>query len=88
MKRGKDQFVQLAHEFQGHPELLDMLLTWSGYPYDYIDRAARFDEPQLPPKDYFFTRLRDVNLSDEGYVNAGRVWSSASCTRFAYYHAL
>ena len=88
LKSGKDQFVQLAQEFQGRPDLLDLLLRKGVYPYDYLDSAARFDEPQLPPKDAFFSRLRDSGISDEEYAHAQRVWTTAGCTRFADYHAL
>ena len=88
MKSGKDQFAQLAHEFQGRPDLLDLLLRKGVYPYNYMDSAARFDEPQLPPKDAFFSRLRDSGISDEEYAHAQRVWTTAGCTRFADYHAL
>ena len=88
LKSGKDQFVQLSKEFQGNPELFEMLLRKGVYPYDYMDSVARFDEPQLPPKDSFFSRLRDAGISDEEYAHAQHVWATAGCTRFADYHAL
>ena len=88
LKSGKDHFVQLNKEFAAKPELLTMLFRKGIYPYDYMDSPARFNEGQLPPKDAFFSRLRDSGVSDEDYQHAQKVWTVAGCTRFAEYHAL
>ena len=86
LKSGKENFVQLRKEYQGGR--LELLLHKGVYPYDYMDSAARFDEGQLPPKDAFFSKLRDSGISDEEYHHAQHVWNTFGCTRFGDYHSL
>ena len=86
LKSGPDKFVQLNRAFQRQP--VDLLLRKGVYPYDYVDTPARFAERQLPPKDAFYSRLRDAGISDEDYQHALRVWNAFHCKTFGDYHSL
>lgn len=46
------------------------------YPYDYIDSIEKLNETQLPPKEFFYNKLTDSNISDEEYSFAQNVWKS------------
>ena len=86
LKGGKEKFVHLLKEFQGRP--VDLLLRKGVYPYDYMDTPARFNETKLPPKEAFYSRLRDCEITDEDYQHAQKVWKAFGCTRFMDYHDL
>ena len=40
------------------------------YSYEYMDNWEKFEEPSLPPKDAFFSRLIMKGISDQDYENA------------------
>jgi len=35
------------------------------YPYDYVDSVDKLAEIALPPKEAFYSRLKNENISDE-----------------------
>ena len=43
------------------------------YPYEYMDSFERFQEPQLPPKDAFYSSLTEEDISKTDYTHAQRV---------------
>ena len=53
-------------------EDLDLLTRRDISPYDYFD-FERFKERQLPPKDAFYIKLREENVSDKDYERALKV---------------
>ena len=47
------------------------LITQKGvYPYEYMDSFERFQEPQLPPKDTFYSSLTEEGISEIDYTHA------------------
>ena len=51
------------------------LMTRKGiYPYDYMNGIEKFSEEKLPPKEEFFSKLNDCEVSDEDYEHAQKVW--------------
>ena len=49
---------------------LELLKCKCVYPYDYVDNLDRLSEPQLPPKETFYSKLNDERISDEDYEHA------------------
>ncbi|XP_065654917.1 uncharacterized protein LOC136081522 [Hydra vulgaris] len=43
---------------------LDFLLRKGVYPYDWVDSVDKFNETQLPPKELFFSKLNDEDITD------------------------
>ena len=65
------------------------LLTRKGvYPYDYVSSFERFSETQLPPKEEFYLKLNDEDISDEDYQHAINVWDIFKCKTIRDYHDL
>ena len=58
------------------------------YPYEYMDSMERFEEPQLPPKEKFFSTLHDSDISDEDYAHAKNVWRTFNLQNMKGYHDL
>ncbi|XP_065650958.1 uncharacterized protein LOC136079164 [Hydra vulgaris] len=57
---------------------------------EYIkeDSVDKFNEPQLPPKELFFSILNDEDISDDDYSHAQTVWNEFHCKTFNDYHDL
>ena len=49
-----------------------LLLRKGVYPYEYMDSWERFEETKLPPKEAFYSKLTDANISDSDYAHAQR----------------
>ena len=65
------------------------LLTRKGvYPYDYVSSIEKLAETQLPPKDQFYSKLNDEEISDEDYNHALNVWQTFGCKTIRDYHDL
>ena len=40
------------------------------YLYDNMDTTTKFNETELPPKEEFYSKLNDSDISHEDYKNA------------------
>ena len=64
-----------------------VLITWKGvYPYEYMDSFERFQKPQLPPKDVFYSSLTEVDISEIDCTHAQRVFNHFNMTYLRDYH--
>ncbi|XP_065678958.1 uncharacterized protein LOC136093691 [Hydra vulgaris] len=48
----------------------------------------KLNETQLPPKESFYSRLNNEEISDEDYLHAQNVWKEFNCETFRDYHNL
>ena len=65
------------------------LLTRKGvYPYDYVTSIDKFKETKLPPKEAFYSKLLNEEISDEDYQHALNVWNTFNCQTLQDYHDL
>ena len=65
------------------------LLTRKGvYPYDYVSSLEKLSETQLPPKEEFYSKLNDEDISDDDYQHAINVWNTFKCKSIRDYHDL
>lgn len=53
---------------------MDLVLRKGVFPYDYIDNLKRFDETSLPPKESFYSKLSEEEITPEDYQHACTVW--------------
>ena len=56
------------------------------YPYDYVFSIERLKETKLPPKEAFYSKLDDKEISDEDYQHALNVWNTFNCQTLQDYH--
>ena len=80
-----DDFHNTKHVFKKNTELL----TRKGvYPYDYVSSLEKLSETCLPPKEEFYSKLNDEDISDDDYQHAIRVWDTFGCKSIRDYHDL
>ena len=62
------------------------LMTRKGvYPFEYMDSFEGFEEPQLPPKDAFYSSLTKEDISEIDYTHAQRVLNHFDMTDLNFY---
>ena len=65
------------------------LLTRKGvYPYDYVTSTEKLQETKLPPKEAFYSKLLNEEISDDDYQHALNVWNTFDCKTLQDYHDL
>ena len=80
-----DDFHNTKQVFKKNTELL----TRKGvYPYDYVSSLEKLSETQLPPKEEFYSKLNDEEISDDDYQHAINVWNTFECKSIRDYHNL
>ena len=67
---------------------LNLLSRKGVYPYDYMDNFKKFDETNLPPKEEFFSKLNDEDITDEDFEHAQNIWKTFNCKNMGDYHDL
>ncbi|XP_022810632.1 uncharacterized protein LOC111347672 [Stylophora pistillata] len=86
VKKGESFFENTGKYYSG--EKLKLLMRKGVYPYEWVDSIHKLDEPQLPPKESFFSVLSGKAISDEDYTHAQMVWKAFGCKTFRDYHNL
>ena len=62
-------------QFDGLDDERFRLLTRKGvFPREYVDVWEKLEEPSLPAKELFFSKLSGSDISDEDYEHAQHVW--------------
>ena len=69
-------------------ENTDLLTRKGVFPYDYVSSLKKLDEKKLPPKEEFYSKLNDENISDEDYQHALNVFRKFNCKSIRDYHDL
>ena len=82
----KDDFNNLKRYYTG--EKFNLLTRKGVYPYEYMDSLKKLKETKLPPKEAFYSRLNDEDISDEDYQHAIKVWKTFRMKTLQDYHDL
>ena len=53
-----------------------------------MDSLEKLKETELPPKEAFYSRLNDEDISDENYAHAKKVWKTFNMKTLKDYHEL
>ena len=72
---------------------LEILKIKDAYPYEWVDSYEKVTYSSLPPKEYFYSSLRDSktdrsdgHISDEQYLHLKNVWDTFNFNRFEDFH--
>ena len=44
------------------------------FPYEYMDGIGKLEDRALPPKEAFYSRLKNEDISDDDYARCQTVW--------------
>ena len=81
------QLPTLTQDQQQQTEKDLALMTQKGhYPYEYMDTFERFQEPQLPPNDAFYSSLTEEDISEIDSTHAQSVFNHFDMTDIRGYH--
>ena len=70
------------------PKQFNLMKRKGIYPYKYMDSFSKFDETELPPKEAFYSKLKDENISEDDYNHAKHVWEEFGLKNMGEYHDL
>ena len=86
-----EDFKHLISEFG--IDKLEILKRKDAYPYEWVDSYEKFNYTQLPPKECFYSSLRDGkrdgsngHISDEQYLHLQNVWKIFNFNTFEDFH--
>ena len=82
----RESLENLESYYEG--ENLDLLARKGVFPYDWFDGFDKLQVTSLPPKEEFYSRLYDVDISEEDYQHAENVWETFGMETFRDYHDL
>ena len=82
----EEAFTNLKRYYTG--DKLSLVKRKGVYPYDYIDTLERLKETKLPPKEAFYSKLDNEDISDEDYTHAKKVWEVFEMKHLQDYHNL
>ena len=68
----KESFKNLTRYYEG--EQLQLLLRKGVFPYDWCDSIDKLSSTKLTPKEAFYSKLNDTNITEEDYQHAQKVW--------------
>ena len=84
----KPEAFQIMGRHEPSKEKRGLLMRKGVYPYEYMDSWDRFAEPNLPPKEAFYSKLSDEHISEVDYTHANKVWETFGCQNLGDYHDL
>ena len=58
------------------------------FPYEFMTDFDKLNVSELPPKEKFYNKLNDSNISDEEHKHAQKVWNEFNCKTMRDYHNL
>ena len=82
----EDAFNNLKKYYTG--DKLSLVKRKGVYPYEYMSTLERLKETKLLPKEAFYSKLNNEDISDEDYAHAQKVWRMFKMERFQDYHNL
>ena len=68
----KEKFKNISRYYQG--DQLKLLLRKGVFPYDWFNSFDKLEAENLPPKECFYSKLNEVDISKKDYQHAQKVW--------------
>ena len=70
-----DEDFEITKKYFPNEEEFKLIRKKGCYPYEYMDSIEKFEEKELPPKEAFYSKLRQENILDKDYEHARKVWN-------------
>ena len=70
------------------PEQVELIKQKGFYPYEYMDREEKLNEPNPPPQDVFYSKLSGKGITEKNYKHVWNVWNSFNMETMKDYHKL
>ena len=67
---------------------IELLVRKGVFPYDWFDSLEKLSERNLPPKQSFYSKLNDWDITDKDFEHALNVWKHFKMTTFREYRDL
>ena len=81
-----ESFKNLKSCYEG--DKLKLLLRKGVFPYDWFDGFDKLNATQLPPKEAFYSKLSDEDITEDNYQHAKKVWETFNMKTMREYHDL
>jgi len=82
-----EKALKMADWFDADLETVIDLVTRKGhYPYEYVKNTDVFEERRLPPREAFYSSVRDKGITEQENRHAETVWSLLKDKVFRSYH--
>ena len=72
-----DEFKNLKEQFK-----VELLVRKGVFPHDWFDSLEKLSERNLPPKESFYSKLNDCDITDKDFEHALRLWKHCKMTTF------
>lgn len=69
-----------------YPDHYKLLCQKGFYPYEWVNSQDKLNYKGLPPKEEFYSNLKQENITDENYKHALNVYNKLECQTFYDYH--
>lgn len=80
-----DDDKKITRSYYKNDEEFKLVTKKGTCPYDYLSSWDKLKETALPPKESFFSKLNNVEISDEEYSHAQKVWDTFNCKTLSDY---
>ena len=70
------------------PEQVELIKQKGFYPYEFIDTEEKFNEPNPPPREAFYSKLTGRGITEKNYKHVLNVWNTFKMKTFKDYHKL
>ena len=69
-----------------YPEHYDLLCQKGVYPYEWVNDISKLDHVGLPPRESFYSSLKQESINQDEYDHAQNVYNTLGCKTFKDYH--
>ena len=70
------------------PKQVELIKQKGFYPYEYMDSEEKFNEPNPPPQEAFYSKLTGKGISNKNYSHVLNVWNTFNMKSMKDYHEL
>ena len=81
-----DAFINLLKYYT--QEEVELIKQKGFYPYEYMDKIEKFNDPKPPLREAFYSKLTGRGISEKNYKHVLNVWNTFKMKSFKDYHEL